>query len=120
VNTNLYVTPSQIQISPGPVGGKPFRPEGPIGRRSPWRKLVVLVTPEGVEASWQKGEERPESVAEPTGKALAEFLHDSQVVHPKAQVVRADYLPRGGLGLYVRAGKASFRRVTIEPLAGPD
>ena len=88
-------------------------------RRSPWRKLVVLVTPEGVEATWNKEGEEPELVTNPKGARLADLLRDGRVVHPKAQLVQPDYLPRGGLGLYVKWGKASFRQVTIEPLAGP-
>src|SRR5262249_50720446 len=32
---------------------------------------------------------------------------------------RAEFAPEGALGLYVYRGSASFRRVEIQPLAGP-
>ena len=33
--------------------------------------------------------------------------------------VRAVYAPRGGLGLYVNHGVASFRRVVVQPVVQP-
>jgi serine/threonine-protein kinase len=96
--------------------GFDFRPELPIARPGPWRRLGVEVTPEGIKTFWADadGALRP---AEPVPAAKLERRHaETARGSPEAADVPTDYRPRSGVGLYVLSGAASFRRVTIQPL----
>jgi predicted Ser/Thr protein kinase len=82
----------------------------------PWRRLVATVTPEGVEAAWQPAPGELEHIGSATPRKIAanfSFYHPGV---PETAAIPADFLPRGGLGLYVRSGGALFRDILIEPL----
>jgi serine/threonine-protein kinase len=93
-----------------------FEPAREGGRE--WRELEVEVTPEGVKGFW--GGKAMRIV---TGLKLLEsinrYLTEIQLTNPEdpfGNGLIPLYAPRGGLGLYVQNGAASYRRVVIEPL----
>jgi hypothetical protein len=96
-------------------GGKRFR-RSAIDRTGPWRWLMVRVTPQGMEAFWENeagGVERVSQVSAATVRA--NFL-DHHRTQPALAPFRPDFHPRGGMGLYIVAGKACFRDIVVEPL----
>jgi serine/threonine-protein kinase len=97
-----------------------FEPVGYGGRD--WRELMVEVTPEGVKGFWGGrafGELRGSQLVESLNNYLA-WVRKNQPDEPFAYRLDPTYAPRGGLGLYVRNGSASFRNVVIEPLEDPN
>jgi hypothetical protein len=81
------------------------------GVQRPWRVLTVMVTPEQIQAFWGK-----QRIADPLRRAFIvrraqQVLQDNPELDPTKE-----FLPRGGLGIYVQQGGASFRRVTVEPM----
>jgi hypothetical protein len=97
----------------GPAGPE-FQPSGGTS----WRVVEVTVRPDRVDASWDG---RPMSLtAEAIHRNLAEH---SRLMKPRfpndpfVQQFQPAFAPRGGLGLYIQRGTASFRRVRVEPLA---
>jgi serine/threonine-protein kinase len=114
-----------------PTGGEPpgevplysvcadFRHHGVEGR---WRQLVVEVTPETVQASFDGAPIGPLFASVWEGE-VAKTLGGTRTSNPKALYAQGPdpvYTPGGGLGLYVFRGSASFRRVTVEPLDAPN
>jgi serine/threonine-protein kinase len=95
-----------------------FPPAGETaGATAPWRQLAVEVTPEEIRATWegmvlQAGREEKVSREKLTEEArwLAEYDKDP------IPELKARLDPQDGLGLFVYKGRASFRRVVIEPL----
>ena len=97
-----------------------FEPAG-IGHKE-WRKLAVEVTPEGVKGFWDGRAMGILTAARMMGVAN-DYLTEVRKRQPEeslAQDCAVIYAPRGGLGLYVQNGTASFRRVVIEPLDDPE
>jgi hypothetical protein len=82
--------------------------------------VSVEVTPEGVTGFW--GEERKlvGKISFPRARKSAEsFLASLRRQSPNdetAREFRPLFGPDGALGLFVRRGTASFRRVVLEPL----
>jgi hypothetical protein len=119
LNSHHYAERPQMQpyfaggiISPG----KAFEPGPAFGPLSPWRKLILTITPEGVEASWQNAANRVERVVTISAAAMKERDAIQRLSTPETVSIPADFRPRRGLGLYVNAGKASFRGIVLEPL----
>jgi hypothetical protein len=81
-----------------------------------WRTISLTVTPQGTSSAWGEGRwHRASLAAAEITRGLARSslaLPDSSTIHG----VQAGYTPRGGVGLYVRDGVASFRNVRIIPL----
>jgi hypothetical protein len=73
-----------------------------------WRRLAVEVTPEAFGGSWD-GKQLP-------AVSRAELLASSRSLRVRHLGLSPDFSPRDGLGLYLNAGSASFRRVVVEPL----
>jgi hypothetical protein len=93
-----------------------FEPVGVGGRM--WRELMVEVTPDGIKGFWSGkvfGQLSSPLLLEFTNKYLA-GIRKEQANDPFARDFEPIYAPRGGLGLFVSDGSASFRRVVIEPL----
>jgi hypothetical protein len=96
---------------------QPFPPAGFL--RSDWRPFWIEVTPRGVRAAW--GEE---PLADLTTKELAAHVQTVLKGKPaldaalpeRAGGAKIEFPPRGGLGLLIYNGSASFRNVAIEPL----
>jgi serine/threonine-protein kinase len=85
--------------------------------QGPWCQLEVEVKPDTIRASWRR----------PTGPETANFRVAHGDVMAAAENVVEDpqdemptFLPRGGLGLVVYHGTASFRNAVIEPLFNGD
>jgi serine/threonine-protein kinase len=82
------------------------RPADPL----PWRTLEVKVTPEKIQARWEN--EPFKEIARPfIVKRATVVLKEDPDLDP-----RREFLPQGGLGLYVDRGGASYRRVVIQPI----
>jgi hypothetical protein len=103
----------------GQLGGHLFAPAlpalPPAQRHAPgvepWRTLTLEVTPETIRAFWDG---RPAGmVTWDRLREMGDFIQDHL---PAAEQVPAEFRLRGGLGLYVRRGAASFRRAAVEPL----
>jgi serine/threonine-protein kinase len=120
---NVYVGPHLYRVagrSPEPEYslGWPATPLQPPGLGSTdWRQVAVEVRPGDVRAFWEGNQ-----IGAWTTDQLAEAIQDAQqkerqnpVVDPVASLP-PDFAPRGALGLYVKVGSASFRRVVIRPL----
>jgi hypothetical protein len=73
-----------------------------------WRTLIVDVRPDQVQCTWGKRRYPPVTRA-----TLLEWR--SKIVSRDLNPEPA-FAPRQGLGLYIREGKAWFRRVRVEPL----
>jgi serine/threonine-protein kinase len=102
-----------------PPGGY-FQRAGVAGGR--WRPLEVVVAPDGAEAVWE-GQRVAVLPASRWDANLGEFVATTRRKQPEdlyAQGLDPTYAPRGGLGLYVKRGAASFRHVAVEPLDKPD
>jgi hypothetical protein len=97
-----------------------FKPAGLGG--GPWRLLVLEVTPECVRAFWESRQVGglPTADMRANTRKLLPGLVAVRPEDPAAQAVDPSFAPRGGLGLYVHNGSASFRSVTVEPLAEGD
>jgi eukaryotic-like serine/threonine-protein kinase len=105
-------------VSISGVAGPHFKAMGQNNGR--WHDLEVVVTPEGVNALWN---------GSPFGMTAAAIQQKTNSSVTKFALREPDRLPRefrtvfdsrGGLGLYVRRGSASFRSVTVSPLGASD
>jgi eukaryotic-like serine/threonine-protein kinase len=99
---------SWIHFQPARPRSKRVTEEMPFPESAPWRDLCVSVTPELIQASFD-------------GLALPAYSREKLDVilprvtkHVRDGSWKAD--PRGGLGLYVERGSASFRNVVVEPV----
>jgi serine/threonine-protein kinase len=95
---------------------RPLEPTlAPAGAETPWRRLAVEVTAGKVRALCE-GEPLGELARAEADRRL-KFLRAAE---PGFEQATARLAPGGGLGLYVDQGTASFRRVTVEPIARED
>jgi serine/threonine-protein kinase len=82
-----------------------------------WHDLAISVTPAGLTATWDGQPFRLTSgdfsriIDQQLGVLRPRYSGD-----PFVQVLSPQVHPRAGLGLYVRRGSASFRRVSLHPL----
>jgi serine/threonine-protein kinase len=86
-----------------------FSPAGPSDQR--WRKLCVEVAPERVRALWDG-----QLIGEVRRTKLEEKLRFVLSDRPDLDTAPAQLNLRGGLGVYLHEGIASFRNVVVEPL----
>jgi serine/threonine-protein kinase len=82
-----------------------FLPFGHAARPGLWRKVVIEVDPPQLRVSWSGGE---------LVCNLDLNAHLRALQFPGEKTLRPS--PRGGLGLFVVRGSASFRRVRLDPL----
>jgi serine/threonine protein kinase len=89
-----------------------FTPARPVGALGPWRKIAVELRPDTVKVFWE-------------GKCIATTPRALLLLSARSLIARRNqplpanspqFLPHGGLGLYVSLGVASFRDVLVEPL----
>jgi len=125
-NGNVVSLQSQLLIDEDPLDPRTLRynekgglfEPAPPGRPD-WRPIAVEVTPQGVRGFWG-GKlfcELPADLAvERLKEHMDAFRKDQPDNNPFAEVVVPKFAPRGGAGLYVYNGSASFRRVVIDPL----
>jgi serine/threonine-protein kinase len=107
--------PPAIDRRLGGATGPRFKPAGE--ERGGWHPIEVVVTPEQVAASWHG------QAFSLTAGRLRDIVQEEMAamrpVFPPGSFVqrlRPTFAPRGGLGLYVFRGSASFRAVTVTPL----
>ncbi len=84
-----------------------------------WHKLVIAVTPTKVRAFWENEDAIGPLFFEEITASAEKQLADLRVKNPESilgKLVHAHFNPRGGLGLYIFQGAASFRSVVLEPL----
>jgi serine/threonine-protein kinase len=106
----------------------PWEPQLTFGRRATfepaglaggaWREVILEVSPAGIRGYWGEKELALVPAAQLIKDARS-YLDHERKKHPDdlfGQGIEPVFAPRGALGLYVRRGSASFRRVTIEPL----
>ncbi|MFO0847195.1 MAG: serine/threonine-protein kinase [Gemmataceae bacterium] len=105
--------PPDLQWVMAGSAGPEFRPSGGTA----WRAIELTVRQDGVDASWDgqqmrfTAEDIRRNVAEHLQRVKPRFPND-----PFVQQLHPSFAPRGGLGLYLQRGTASFRRVRVEPL----
>lgn len=94
-----------------PDAGDWFLPKRPVGLPGPFRKIAVEVRPENILVFWEEQciGNIPRKILKGAALTLVGRPND-----PKAFV--PSFPTRGGLGLFVSLGEASFRNVTLEPL----
>jgi serine/threonine-protein kinase len=88
------------------------------GRGHPqWRQLAVVVSPDRVVGFWE-GRPLGEVSAQEMVRRGQQMLPGAQQQLPGVQLEPGDvdFHPRGGLGVAVLKGSASFRNVVLEPL----
>jgi serine/threonine-protein kinase len=105
-------------VATGACARELFRAAGPFSPT--WRVLAVEVAPERVRAFWGEppqlvGEVVPGDLVKEFNKQL-DWVRKKRPGEGRGRGVAPEFLPRGGLGLYVMQGSASFRRVSVEPL----
>jgi serine/threonine-protein kinase len=102
----------------GPDGPK-FEPAGED--RGGWHDVALTVTPEGVTAHWD-GQAFGMALGSIRQRIQSETrrLRPRYPDDPSIRIVQPDFAPRGGVGLFVMRGSASFRSVSVVPLAGGD
>lgn len=95
-----------------PFGSQLFAAKpAPAAGPSVWHRLEVEVRPTRIDIFWDKK------------KTMTPRLLDFEGVGQEANVPadqRPPFSPHGGLGLYVREAKASFRSVTLERIEEPN
>jgi hypothetical protein len=96
--------------------GVEFRPAIPGAGASPWRRLTLEVTPEGIKTSWADPDSGPPLTEEVQAGHLKRRLDWMQARHPGLTAPPAEHRPRSGIGLYVISGRASFRNLVVRPL----
>jgi serine/threonine-protein kinase len=93
------------------------------GRVRPWRKVVVEVAPDMIQAYWRN----PDGSMQPlrAGGIRAEILRNNEAGnhipflkerYPGIEYAGLEYSPRGGVGLYLRDARVYFKGVVLEPL----
>lgn len=110
-------TPPNVDCSMEGRIGPPFLP----GREltTEWRELAITVTPDEISAEWEglalhlSQEEIAAAVSDAMDKLRPKYPDFPLLQHTQPQ-----FTVRGGLGLYLHRGSASFRAVTVTPLAG--
>jgi serine/threonine-protein kinase len=108
VQSLVDTDPKPIRVRASRAGTK-FTPAPHV-----WRKVAVEVTPEKIRVFWEG-----HLIGELSRKELMRTARNDIEKQPLANMNTTPQFPaRGGLGLFVYNGSASFRRVTIEPLAG--
>jgi eukaryotic-like serine/threonine-protein kinase len=122
LNLNLYREEDRKRELP-PVGlgrrrgGKPmyFKPTLLQGDRAAWHPLLVSVTPEAIQVNWQdtNGIQTRVLTRQDYLQRAQEWFNNRQEVHVPAQ----EFPPRGGVGLLLLSGEASFKDVEIRPLS---
>ncbi len=108
-------TPPNIDRQMGGPRGPEFRPAGE--EASGWHDLEMVVDRGGVSASWDGIPIRmsTEFIEKEVTREMA-MMRPSYVADPFVQSLEPKFTPRGGLGLYVMFGTASFRAATLTPL----
>ncbi|WP_020468487.1 serine/threonine protein kinase [Zavarzinella formosa] len=111
----LGTTP-EVDLWISGVRGSPFTPAGPAGDQ--FRSLALIVRPTGIEAEWDG-----QKFAFPAQEIQAHVERNRRgrrpvnyTQNPGILDMEPKYSPRGGLGLLVMRGAASFRSCTITPL----
>jgi hypothetical protein len=103
----------------GGGAGPRFIPTGP---NPGWHTLQITVTPTMVQGSWDGKPASDFPVADMNERISASLKKDRQIsgADPLLGAVVGEFVPRGGLGLYVNLGSAAFCEVSITPLGGSE
>jgi eukaryotic-like serine/threonine-protein kinase len=100
------------------VAGPWIRPVGE--NKGSWHDLVITVTPTAFTGEWDG---QPFTLTIQTAQeGVSKQAALIRVKHPDDPFFRRlapEVLPRGGLGLVIERGAASFRRVSVQPLPNP-
>jgi serine/threonine-protein kinase len=90
-----------------------FKPAQALPDSGPWCQVVVEVRPHIIRISWHRtGEGRRASLE----LSRTELTKEARQIVVDAGDDVPSFSPRGGLGLFVYQGSASFRQAVIEPL----
>jgi serine/threonine protein kinase len=98
-----------------------FVPSKAVWMLGPWHRITVEVRPETIKVFWNKdcmAVGAREVCIAVTPRAALRRITRPLIAHPNEPLPAnsPQFAPRGGLGLYVSQGVASFRNVTVEPL----
>jgi serine/threonine-protein kinase len=81
-----------------------------------WRTLVVEVRPDRIKGYWQKGEHIGDVRVGRLLDSFKDAMVERKVWRSGDRRLPAGFIGRGGIGLFLRRGSASFKNVTVEPL----
>jgi serine/threonine-protein kinase len=85
----------------------------------PWRPLTLDVTPEGVHGTWGEKHEvigtLPTPELEKNTRQALKSMQGRKAQGASLQGITPEFSPRGGVGILIYRGSASFRNVVIEP-----
>jgi eukaryotic-like serine/threonine-protein kinase len=113
-------TDNQIEFNKDMAGHRLTFNQADVHPR-PWRMLEATVTPAGVWATWNGMEAaRPLAAVNRAIAFEAAQVWKDPNAHPALRILTPEFVPRGGLGLFVSLGTASFQSVTITPLKKED
>src|SRR5262249_54783860 len=103
------------------LGSHVFEPAIATGRMD-WRSLAIEVTPRAIRSFWdgRLACELPFADLMEKSRSAQQEYNRQQPNSAFADENISNFSPRGGLGLFVSDGSASFRRVVIEPLNGSE
>jgi serine/threonine-protein kinase len=82
----------------------------------PWRKLKVTVGPDRLDASLDNKPLRASLTRDEMVQSIHNLAGQLPLDRKGIDRLQSKLGPRGGLGLYILQGSASFRRVVVEPL----
>jgi serine/threonine-protein kinase len=86
------------------------------GGPGPWRKVMLGVSPQGMELSWAEHPDMAAPVVWVPRAAIDARAREIQIVAPELTGYAWRPAERGAIGLYVANCTASFRNVVLEPL----
>jgi serine/threonine-protein kinase len=104
------------EVLPAGMTGARFQPRGITG--DTWRELNLEVSPDGIRGTWD-GNPVGAFAARSASKTLGDYLTLATTRHPDSPFlasVDSTFTPRGGVGLILYRGSASFRTAEIMPL----
>jgi serine/threonine-protein kinase len=122
LGVNLYAEEAPGRCAYAPMAwtsGAPFRAGG-MGNGE-WRELELLVGPGGVQG-FRDGRPVGELPAADAAAALTRRLNEALLRRPADPLLTSlepAFAPRGGFGLFLYRGSASFRDATLTPLKNP-
>jgi hypothetical protein len=94
----------------------PFRSVLTAGQPAPWCELILEVTPKKVRAFWRRKDDSREDLGAHLHSDLLGRLGNLQKIFPYMKDLSLEFVPQGGMGLFVNESSASFQRVVLEPL----
>jgi serine/threonine protein kinase len=81
-----------------------------------WHDLSVTVFPEGIRGDWDDQPATIDATNSEISRTIPDLVSKASARAPQAKEIKPGFAPRGGLGLFVYRGSASFSSVSLTPL----